>query len=200
MSGSVDALWTIVLAAGGSSRLGRPKQFVRVRGRSLLARTLATAQRVTPRRVIVVIGASRPRARAVVRRTSPHTIVVANAHWRDGMSGSLARGIAALPHDARAALLLTVDQPGIGARALRRLIARWSRRPARPAAASYLGRLGVPAILTERVWRAARRASGDVGAREILRSNAHRVTHVALPEAATDIDTQADLERLRARS
>jgi len=200
MSGRGDTLWTIVLAAGGSSRLGRPKQFVRVRGRSLLARTLVTAQRVTPQRVIVVVGASRARARAVVRRSSPRTIVIANTRWRAGMSGSLARGIAALPRDARAALLLTVDQPAVDARALRRLIARWSRRPARPAAASYSGRLGVPAILTRGVWRAARRASGDVGAREILRSNAGRVTAVALPEAAIDIDTQTDLEGFTARS
>ena len=198
MRGHVDGLWTIVLAAGGSSRLGRPKQFVRVRGRALLARTLATAQQLTPRRVIVVLGASRARARAVVRRNSPHTIVVANARWRDGMSGSLARGIAALPRRARAALLLTVDQPDVGARALRRLVARWALRPARPAAASYAGRLGVPAILTRRVWRDARRASGDVGAREVLRGNAGRVTHVALPEAAIDIDTQADLDAFTA--
>ncbi len=193
MNADIAALWTIVLAAGGSSRLGRPKQFVRVRGQSLLARTLATAQRVTPRRVVVVVGASRTRARAIVRKCSPHTIVVANARWRDGMSGSLARGIAALPRGVRAALLLTVDQPEVGARSLRRLIAHWARRPARPAAASYAGRLGVPAILTQRVWRAARRASGDVGARAILRNDANRVTHVALPEAAIDIDTQADL-------
>ncbi len=196
MSGTRTKLWTIVLAAGGSSRLGRPKQFIRWRGRTLLARTLTIAEQVTPGRIIVVVGASRARSRAVVRRFAPHALVVANSQWRDGMSGSLERGLAILPASARAALLLTVDQPLITARHLDRLIAMWSRRPNFAAAASYASRIGVPAILTRRIWRATRHGSGDVGARNILRRNADRVTKVELPAAAIDVDTPSDLARI----
>lgn len=196
MSGDRSKLWTIVLAAGGSTRLGRPKQFIRWRGRTLLARSVAIAERVTPSRVIVVVGAGRARSRAVVRRCAPQAIVVANSRWRSGMSGSLACGLAALPETACAALLLTIDQPLVTARHLNRLIALWSRRPNCAAAASYAGRIGVPAILTRRIWRAARHASGDVGARAILRRNESRVTKFELPEAAIDVDTPKDLERL----
>jgi molybdenum cofactor cytidylyltransferase len=184
MSGNSGKLWTIVLAAGGSSRLGQPKQFVRWHGRTLLARIVAIAEHATPGRVIVVVGAGRARSRAVVHRCTPRAVVVANSQWRNGMSSSLA------------ALLLTVDQPLITARHLQRLIGRWSRRPNCAAAASYDNRIGVPAILTRQVWRAAQHASGDVGAREILRRNENRVTKVALPEAAIDVDTPKDLERI----
>jgi len=200
MIAATKGLWTIVLAAGGSSRLGRPKQFLRFRRRSLLTHTIATAQQLTPGRVIVVVGANRIRARTVARRSGHVSRVVANTQWSQGMSGSLNRGLAALPNQARAALLLTVDQPLVGARQLRRLIEVWSRRPGRPAAAYYEGRLGVPAVLTRRVWRAARRASGDVGAREILRDNADKVTRVVLPEAAVDIDTPDDVARIALRA
>ena len=196
MSGNSGKLWTIVLAAGGSSRLGRPKQFIRWRNRTLLARIVAIAEHLTPGRVIVVVEAGRARSRAVVHRCTPRALVVANSQWRNGMSGSLARGLAALPAPARAALLLTVDQPLVTVRHLKRLIDVWSRRPNCAAAASYDSRIGVPAILTRQVWRAARHASGDVGAREILRRNENRVTKVALPEAAIDVDTPTDLERI----
>jgi CTP:molybdopterin cytidylyltransferase MocA len=196
MQGAAENLWTIVLAAGGSARLGRPKQFVRFRAQPLLARTLANAQDVTPERVIVVIGASRIRARAAIHRHAPRTVIMANTRWREGMSGSLRRGLAALPDEALAALLLTVDQPLVRTRHLRHMIEIWSRRPMRPVAARYDDRLGVPAILPKRVWKAARHSSGDVGAREILRGNADRVTEVALPEAAVDIDTPDDIQRL----
>jgi molybdenum cofactor cytidylyltransferase len=196
MTGDRNSLWTIVLAAGGSSRLGRPKQFIRLGGRTLLARSVAIAEHVTPSHVIVVVGASRARARIVVRRCAPRATVVVNAQWRDGMSGSLARGLEALPETAQAALLLTVDQPLVTERHLNRLIALWSRRPSRAAAASYASRVGVPAILTRQIWKAARHASGDVGAREILRSNGDRVTNVELPEAAIDVDTPKDLARI----
>jgi len=112
------------------------------------------------------------------------------------MAGSLKTGIAALPPWAGAALLLLVDQPDVGAAALSRLVGAWNRRRELPAASQYDGRLGVPAILPRRLWPEAKRLSGDVGARGLLRGNAVTTTVVALPEAAFDVDTVADRMRL----
>lgn len=191
-------LWTVVLAAGGSTRLGRPKQLLRLRARPLIKRTVDLAASLTPGRVVVVVGAFPHRMRAAVRSCPRPLRIVANPRWREGMSGSLRRGLEALPPGASAALLLTVDQPLVARDDLARLVAAWSRHPRRPAAAAYEGRLGVPAVLPRRHWRRASAAGGDAGARAVLRRPDLRITAVDIPAAALDLDTPEDVARLSA--
>lgn len=187
----------ILLAAGGSRRLGAVKQLIRHRTRPLLAHALAAARGALPRSpLIVVVGAESLRVRLVLRRTRCGARVVANARWKDGMATSLRAGLAAAPRSARAALVLLVDQPRVDAAALTRLVTAWRRRPGVPAAARYDGRVGVPAVLPRRHWRALKELKGDQGARALLRGGA-APTLVAMPEAALDIDTPADLVKLR---
>jgi CTP:molybdopterin cytidylyltransferase MocA len=186
----------VVLAAGESSRLGAPKQLVRRRVRPLLLRIVETAGEVVQSPIIVVLGAHAPRLRALLRRSDTPTRVVLNARWQDGLAASLRVGLDAAPRDARAVLVLLVDQPDVDARALGRLVTAWQRRPRTPVAAHYENRLGVPAILPRAVWRAARALRGDTGARALLRAAA-RVTPVEMPEAMLDIDTRDDLAKLR---
>lgn len=193
----VTDLWTVILAAGGSTRLGSAKQLLRHRGQTAIARTVKLAESLTPDRVAVVVGAEHFRVRGAARRAARRLRIVTNARWPEGMSRSLRLGLAALPPRARAALVLVVDQPLVTERDLVRLVAAWSRRPGRPAAAAYSGRLGIPAILPRRAWVRASRAGGDAGAREILRDPRVRVTAVAVPDAAFDVDTREDLVRLR---
>jgi CTP:molybdopterin cytidylyltransferase MocA len=186
-----------VLAAGGSLRLGAPKQLVRHRGRPLLVNAIAAAAgAVDGGALIVVLGAHAGRLRAIVRRVAPNATAVINTRWAEGLASSLRAGLAAAPRGAAGALVLLVDQPHVDARALRRLYAAWRRRPRVPAAARYDGRAGVPAILPRRYWSGLRALEGDSGARSVLR-HARRLTLVDMPEAALDIDTPADRARLR---
>lgn len=190
-------VWTIVLAAGGSARLGRPKQLLRSRGMTLVSRVVALGENLTPGRVIVVVGAERLRIAHHLRQFRRVPVMAINKRWREGMSGSLAAGIARLPRNARAALILLTDQPGITRADLVRLMRRWQRQPGHPAAAVYDGRAGVPAIIPARVFRhLIARDGADTGARGVLRS-ARRLGRVAMPAAALDIDTAADLASLR---
>lgn len=188
-------LWSLVLAAGGSSRLGTPKQLLRIRGRRLVSRAIGAAEAVTPGRVVVVIGAEALKLRLLIRRHHPHTYTVDNSRWADGMAGSLQRGLAVLPARAGAALLLLSDQPAVDATALRRLIQAWRHRPGKAAAAGYSGVLGVPAILPRAMWKEARCLTGDAGARSLLRLGRTVATVVDIPEAAWDIDTPDDVDR-----
>jgi molybdenum cofactor cytidylyltransferase len=188
-----DTLWCVVLAAGGSSRLGRPKQLVRRNGRTLIARVAGQARSLVGRRVVVVVGAEAARVRAALRGSG--CSVVSNPRWREGLASSLRVGLAALPRRARAALILLSDQPRVPGRALERMVTRWKQAPHRAVAAAYSQRLGVPAILPRRAWREAAGLEGDVGARALLAAMAN-VISVELPEAAYDIDTPADLGQL----
>lgn len=195
-AGSSHHLTCVVLAAGESRRLGRPKQLLRRRLKPLLSTVVSVAAGFAEPPIVVVLGAESLRLRALLQRDAVATQPVRNARWRDGLASSLRVGLAAVPRDAAAALVLLVDQPDITRRALARLVAAWRRRPNVPAAAYYHGRAGVPAILPHSTWRAIRTLEGDAGARAILRASP-RITLVPMPEAALDIDTPADAARLR---
>jgi molybdenum cofactor cytidylyltransferase len=189
----------VLLAAGGSRRLGSPKQLVRLRTRPLLAHALEAAQGALPAtaRLVVVLGADALRLRALVRRHAPAAHIAYNARWRDGMAGSLRAGVRAVPPGTAAVLVTLVDQPRVDARALRRLVAAWRRRPGLAAAAHYSGRSGVPAVLPRGYWRALRDLKGDAGARALLQGP--RITLIDMPEATFDVDTPADVARFAKR-
>jgi molybdenum cofactor cytidylyltransferase len=195
-----DDVACVLLAAGGSRRLGTAKQLVRYRGRPLLLHAVTAARVTLPRaQLIVVVGSDALRLRLVLRRARCGARIVGNGRWHEGMATSLRAGLAAVPRTARAALVLLVDQPCVGAAAIERLVGAWRTRPSLPAAARYGERVGAPAVLPRRYWRAVKEVRGDQGARELLRG-AESPTLVDLPEAALDIDTRADLVKLRART
>jgi CTP:molybdopterin cytidylyltransferase MocA len=178
------AHWCLVLAAGGSRRLGRPKQFVAIGGISLVELACLRALRTRPAGVVVVTGAHGARTRARLARLP--VAVVRNAAWRDGMAGSLQVGLARIPSFAPSVLVTTVDQWRVDSADLRRLVAAGA-----PAGAAYEGARGVPALLPRR-WRAQLQSlRGDRGAGALL--NGAGVRSVAMSSAAFDLDTPQDL-------
>jgi CTP:molybdopterin cytidylyltransferase MocA len=192
----VSGLAAIVLAAGGSSRLGAPKQLLRGGTEPLIVRALMLATRAGAEHTVVVVGAERQRLRSTLRRHGLTPEVAANASWRTGLASSLRTGLERVRATAAGALILLVDQPRVDVSDLTRLVAHWHRRPSAPAAAFYSGHAGAPAILPQRCFRAAMSLEGDVGARGLLR-NLGEVTLVPMPQAAFDVDTPDDAERLR---
>ena len=186
--------WVLLLAAGAARRYGSPKQLARVGGESMLRRMARVALASRPAGCLVVLGASASRLRRELRDL-PVSIAV-NRRWRQGLSGSIAKGIAALPSSARAVLILLADQAEIGPADLELLAAAWRKSPRSIVAARADGVLGPPAILPRRLFRALRGLHGDQGARELLRDPARHVIGFDLPGAASDVDRPADLARI----
>ena len=180
-----------MLAAGGSRRLGRPKQLVHIRGRSLLAHAVERAVGLKPVWLGVVVGAGASRLVAALR-ASPVEVVRAR-RWRSGLSASLRAGIDRVPRRATHLLVTAVDQWAVTVADLDRLL----RHPGRvPVAAAYEGIVGIPALFPRHAWRALGRLEGDRGARRLLEASGTRA--VPLAAAALDLDTPEDLRRLRA--
>jgi molybdenum cofactor cytidylyltransferase len=196
---SHDTLWAVVLAAGASRRLGRPKQLLRWRGDTLLARALRSARRVCAGSVVPVLGASASAIEsALAAADEPQARIVRNAQWAEGMSASLRAGIAALPAECTGALLLTCDQPLVPDTALATLAAHWRADPQRAVASAYAETVGVPAIVPARLFPSLAALQGDRGARGVLVAEGDRLARLALPEAAFDVDDEAALRALAA--
>jgi molybdenum cofactor cytidylyltransferase len=193
------SLGAVVLAAGGSTRLGQPKQLVLHQGRPLLVLTVEAvlASQVTP--VVVVLGAYADKIRPVLDGLP--VIIVENPAWPTGMGSSLRAGIAALEAAAprvEAALIALCDQPSFSVQAISRLRNALAKEGSIAATRHGEG-AGVPAIFRRRHFQELRQLSGADGARTVIA--AHRLTtnRLDLPELSLDIDTPEDLERLRAR-
>ena len=188
--------WVVVLAAGASRRFGSPKLLARIGGETLLNRAVRAALGARPAGCVVVLGA---RADELKRRLRAWPVrIVVNRRWRCGLSSSLRAGIAALPRQAPAALVLLADQVAVGPAELELLLAAWRRAPRAIAASRWGAVLGPPAVFPRRVFGDLRRLRGDAGARALLADPRRAVTGVTLPGAAHDVDRPADLRRLRA--
>ncbi|KWX00746.1 hypothetical protein TH66_03330 [Carbonactinospora thermoautotrophica] len=186
----------LVLAAGEGRRFGGPKALARLGGVPLVDRAVATLRDGGCEPVYVVLGARAAEVRATARLAGAR--VVTNPDWHTGMGSSLRHGLAALPPEAGAAVVLLVDQPGIGAEAVRRVIAAY-RSGARVAIGTYAGQPRHPVLLARAVWsEVAELATGDQGARPFLRAHPELVTKVPCDGTGdpADVDTPEDLARL----
>ncbi|MFG2511009.1 NTP transferase domain-containing protein [Streptomyces sp. NPDC048584] len=188
----------LLLAAGGGRRLGgRPKALLTHRGRPLVEHAVAALRAGGCTRVHVVLGARADEVRA--RASLPGCALVDNPEWERGMGTSLRAGLRSLAGTGtRAALVSLVDQPGIGAEAVARVLGAYDS-PDVLASAAYDGVRGHPVLFGSAHWAGvAATATGDQGARAYLREHAQRLTLVECGDVAQayDIDTEADLAHL----
>jgi nicotine blue oxidoreductase len=174
----------LVLAAGAGRRYGMAKALVEHRGELLVRRAAGTLRAAGCGPVLVVVGASASRVRAL----APELTYVDNPRWASGMGSSLRTGLAALTGaPAGAAVVLLVDMPGITAAAVRRIAGHAA--PGALVTGGYGDRRGHPVLLGRDHWAGvAASATGDRGARDYLRAHAGRVRVVDVADVADDTD------------
>ena len=188
----------VVLAAGGSKRMGVPKQLLALEGASLVRRAARVVLASRCDDVFVVVGAH---AAEVTKEIDDLAVrVLENRRWHEGLASSIRTAVTAagaLPQPAVDAILLTlVDQPAVGPELLDQLIAALENAPAGLVAAEYAGTIGAPALFARRHFPALLALSGDRGGKSILAAHGAAVVTIPFPEGVFDIDTPADLERV----
>lgn len=193
-----DRIAALILAAGASTRLGRPKQLIRLDGETLLRRTTRLAAEAACAPVFVVLGYQADEMRGEVDGLS--ATVLTNEDWATGMSSSLRRGMMAVSGceaEPAGVLLLVCDQPALSGEHLRRLLDRHAAADSPVTASFYGGRRGVPAIFRARLFPELLQVVGDRGARDVIGGLNEQIQSVAWPEGQLDIDTTEDMKQLK---
>lgn len=191
----------VLLAAGSSRRMGRPKALLPYRGTTLLHHAIETLCSTACRPRIVVV--SPEVERSCWLRDEVDVAVVVNADPLRGLSSSLQVALRAIEaHDSAAdgadsvdgILLTLVDQPLITVEHLNAILAAGAETGL--AATSWPGAFGPPTFLYRSFFSSLRDLRGDEGAKKILRAERARLRLVDFPDAAVDIDDAADYGRL----
>ena len=206
MTGSVSG---VILAAGLSTRFevgcgqdarvprtkatgaAEPKQLYRIDGETLVRRICRAALASNLAEVILVTGYARRRINAEVADLDLRA--VHNPDYKGGQSGSVRRGLAAVTADADGAMFLAVDQPGLDAVVIDRLLGEF-RGPDSIVVPTFRGRRGAPVTFGRRWFGHLERLRGDQGARPLLELLAEHIQEVELdsPAPLEDVDTEAD--------
>lgn len=184
----------LVLAAGAGRRFGGPKALVELDGELLVDRAARILCDGGCDGVVVVIGAAADDVRERTALADARFVVAPD--WHLGQAASLRAGLDAVTAiGADAVVVALVDQPWVGAEAVRRL-REAGEAGAEAAVATYDGQPRNPVLLARSVWEeVAAAAAGDVGARAWLRANPARVAAVACDGTGDprDVDTPEDL-------
>jgi CTP:molybdopterin cytidylyltransferase MocA len=177
----------VILAAGKSRRFGSPKQVARLGERTLLEHVVDLARQAGLDPIIAVVP-------DWLHDRDPGVDWVANDRPEWGMSHSLRLGIAALPDEVAAGVILLGDQPTLSAGGISALLAARGEKPI--VATSEAGRIGAPVLLERSHFAVVEQPRGDIGLREILAAHPELVQPVEVVEHVPDVDTPADLRAL----
>ncbi len=178
----------VILAAGSSSRMGRPKLSLPFQGESLIRRTVLTALAAGCSPVAVVLGAFAAEYQPLIADLPIR--VVLNPNWESGMGSSLRCGVAAIQNadpDGAGTFLLTADQPFVSADLLRGM--REAIGDAPTLGCRYAGTVGVPALFRRSRFEALLTCDDTVGARKLLRSTGEAPSAYDFPQGSFDVDT-----------
>jgi molybdenum cofactor cytidylyltransferase len=193
-------IYGLLLAAGTSSRMGRPKQLLPWGGRPLVRHVAEAALASGLDGLLVVTGAAAGEVRAALGGLDGRLRIAACADYAAGQAHSLRAGIAALPPDARAALVLLVDMPLVTPALIDALLAAYAAAPdALAVIPRHQGQRGNPALLAAALFPELIALTGDAGARAVLERHRDAVRWLDLddPAVVTDLDTPEAYESVK---
>lgn len=197
MKDRVNSICIVVLAAGKSARLGRPKQLLSFGGETLVQHAVRVALEAAIGPVVVVTGANSDLIDRELSGIAVHSVF--NPTWEEGMGASIRAGAEEalrLYPTTEGLLLMVCDQPFINAAHLQHLWETQAETRKKIVLSEYAGIRGTPALYHQDIFEELKALSGDKGARPILARHESDMATVPFASGETDIDTEADYENL----
>jgi molybdenum cofactor cytidylyltransferase len=181
----------VVLGAGSSTRLGRPKQTLPLAGTTVLGWAVAEAEASKLDRVVVVLGGSGEQAAAALSTSRATTVY--NDDYGTGCASSLLAGLDAAG-EAGAIVMLLGDVPGLDHATIDAVLSEWEAHPSWAAVTEFRGGLGHPFVFSADAFETLRRLHGDKAVWKIVEAEpVHRVRRIRVDRPVPrDIDTWAD--------
>ena len=193
----------IVLAAGASTRIGVPKQLLRVEGETLLDRMLDHALNSALEQVVLVLGFQVQKIKEGLKTDlrHPRLKIVENKLYEEGISSSIIAGLSAVEDAYGHIMILLADMPFVTTKLINHLLHQYLASRLDLGAISIKGRRSHPVIIGRRFYEELRQLKGDLGARDLFRKYSHQVYLVEPGEdyEDVDIDTLEDYVGLRER-
>ena len=192
----VNNIGVVILAAGASSRMGKPKQLLEYDEKNLLQNTIDAAKGSAANSVIVVLGAN---ADLIAKEIDATTIHIENKDWEEGMASSIRTGLSALLKlfpATDAVIFLVCDQPHISPGVIKELM-NSQRKTGKPIVTCNYGEtIGPPALFHKSLFHELMQLKGDTGARKIIQQHRDDVATVLFTKGKIDIDTNEDYQAL----
>jgi molybdenum cofactor cytidylyltransferase len=187
-----SSIGLIILAAGESSRMGKPKQLLPFCGHSLIQHMvqIGLTSRCFP--VVVVLGANAALIKLDI--VDLPVFVAENTHWAEGMGSSIKEGmdmLLSVNPNVEGVIIMLCDQPYVKATLLNRFIEEYQLTQKALIASYYADTLGVPALFDKSLFPMIQKLKGKQGARKIIASVSD-VHAIPFPEGEIDIDTPED--------
>jgi molybdenum cofactor cytidylyltransferase len=193
----VNSCGIVILAAGASTRLGKPKQLLQYHGKTLLDHSVNEAINAKADAVVVILGKNADLLQNKIDNQKVNVVI--NKDWEEGMAASVRLGLATLlkikPY-IDAVIFMVCDQPHISSLVLNELITTQQKTTKQIVTCNYGGSIGPPALFHKKYFRELAKVKGDIGARNIIQQNMNDVATILFPEGKIDIDTQEDYDAL----
>jgi molybdenum cofactor cytidylyltransferase len=187
----------IILAAGNSSRLGRPKQLLPYRGQTLLTHTTTQILNAGVHPVVVVTGAFHEEVSDSLH-AQPLDIVF-NPAWQEGMASGIVAGLSKIlkQHpDVNAVVITVCDQPFISSELLLQMVNTHDASGKAIIACTYADSVGTPVLFGRKYFQQLLALSGSEGAKKILKQHPADLATIPFPDGQIDIDTIEDAQKL----
>ncbi|MBS1091523.1 nucleotidyltransferase family protein [Gluconobacter sp. Dm-74] len=181
----------LLLAAGGSTRLGRPKQLLTTHGVPLVRHIAELLLETGPERLVVVTGGAATETRQALAGLD--SVLVQNDDWKTGMASSLQCGYRALGTDPGLLLIAGTDQPCLTCEHLNTLVRQGNNHTDVVTAYGEEGR-GIPVLLSPATQLRLADLRGDTGLRQLWKNGASTPAFLHAPELGFDIDTPEQLD------
>ena len=194
----VNSCGIVILAAGASTRLGKPKQLLQYRGKTLLAHAINEAVNSNADAIVVILGKNADQFKKEIDDRKVRVAV--NSSWEEGMASSLRLGLGTLLNDKPyidAVIFMVCDQPHVLSSILNELIVTQQKSTKQIVTCNYGDSIGPPALFHKKYFKDLMKLSGDTGARKIIQQNMNDMTTIVFPEGEIDIDTEEDYEKLK---
>ena len=186
----------VILAAGPSIRMGKPKQNLFFDGQTLLGRMIRSAKSVSDK-VFVVLGANFEAIEETVRDLNAE--ILYNKDWAPGMSSSIKLAVSRIQMkypNADAVIFAVCDQPFVSAELLQMMIGAANTVEPGIIACSYNNTAGVPALFKKIYFPDLLKLNGKEGAKKIIEQHLQDVYSIPFPPGGIDIDTEEDFNQL----